>query len=846
MEHWEFLIQKDGDRTWLPLESPDAEILEGRYRIVARSNRLNTHVEVRITHQAIEEIPPKRRVQLRSSRTNHEGLMVVIPFTHLKAGIWQFSCFGDVMSDLMGDPWRYTVQLQVLSQAETEDWEPQWQDPSEEAEPEQTDDAAVAPLVADANPHAELEPGETIAPAPIPSESSVTPALEPNFLEPASVVPETSMYAEAAIEASTTPPTPTISLDPEINQLLGGSMEQFLEVAEQMSQQLVDQVLQEFDQLTEQPESAPSPPSPQALSTNQAASSLDLTHASGDLSIPAGMDLEFGFAEPDLTDLAEVEVAPPLMAAPLPSLALLLDQEAYVARRGQFLILRGQVRLPEPDAEAEAIAHQPTELAGRLQICLRDPQSAQILVNVSHFLPKQTIPFSFTYPLEMPDELETRLILGEVALYDAEATDAIVLVTQSFMVTVDVDELLGELARLNQSFGETDQEDWLEVSAKPSEQLAREQLESTYLKLSFLNADLTETEKTSPTPSTQFQSLAGQPLPPQLYQPDLTQAAQKPLQLPTFPNRADSTPIAAETATQDTEPDSLTDDIDAVLDELAIVPTSQVEPENEVGETATNTPEDTLLAPVDELTDTIAIDDSVDEDALLENENAQPELSEEVAEFQSLKLHDRFWARLNSLATDTELSNWLKSNLSTADPLPMVNLVAPQPSPRFDEFDPASREIVVDDDPPPTTQQNHANANQSPNAAAETTSLAEDEPVPTPSLEVTSGELIAGAAVNIRVRLPQVNSRIYVKVWINDCQTRLLLDGPRWLVDFLPTGYGELEAITQLTVPYGSLEIRFEAIALEMQTQRESRKVTATRRIIPPDLPNLSLDEFDT
>jgi hypothetical protein len=32
-EDWAFLLQQEGDRAWLPLESPDVEVLEGRYRL---------------------------------------------------------------------------------------------------------------------------------------------------------------------------------------------------------------------------------------------------------------------------------------------------------------------------------------------------------------------------------------------------------------------------------------------------------------------------------------------------------------------------------------------------------------------------------------------------------------------------------------------------------------------------------------------------------------------------------------------------------------------------------------------------------------------------------------------
>jgi len=123
MEHWQFLIQKQGDRSWHTLESPNIQILEGRYRVLARSNLPNTDVEVRVTHSSTQEVPPKRRIQKQSRRTNSEGLMAVIPFTHFKAGIWEVRCSGDLMSDILGKSWQYSIHLQVLSQLPNRDAE---------------------------------------------------------------------------------------------------------------------------------------------------------------------------------------------------------------------------------------------------------------------------------------------------------------------------------------------------------------------------------------------------------------------------------------------------------------------------------------------------------------------------------------------------------------------------------------------------------------------------------------------------------------------------------------------------------------------------------------------------
>lgn len=109
MEHWQFLIQKQGDHSWHILESPNLEILEGEYRVLARSNLPNTDVEVRVTHSSTQEVLPKRRIFKRSRRTNSEGLMALIPFTYFEPGVWELRCMGDLMSELLGKSWQYTI-----------------------------------------------------------------------------------------------------------------------------------------------------------------------------------------------------------------------------------------------------------------------------------------------------------------------------------------------------------------------------------------------------------------------------------------------------------------------------------------------------------------------------------------------------------------------------------------------------------------------------------------------------------------------------------------------------------------------------------------------------------------
>jgi hypothetical protein len=81
----------------------------------------NTDIEIRVTHTSFDE-GAQRKVQSRSARTNPEGLVVIIPYTRLKPGLWELSCLPDPKST-PAKPWQYGVQLEVLP-AESETSEP--------------------------------------------------------------------------------------------------------------------------------------------------------------------------------------------------------------------------------------------------------------------------------------------------------------------------------------------------------------------------------------------------------------------------------------------------------------------------------------------------------------------------------------------------------------------------------------------------------------------------------------------------------------------------------------------------------------------------------------------------
>jgi hypothetical protein len=114
-----------------------------------------------------------------------------------------------------------------------------------------------------------------------------------------------------------------------------------------------------------------------------------------------------------------------------------------------------------------------------------------------------------------------------------------------------------------------------------------------------------------------------------------------------------------------------------------------------------------------------------------------------------------------------------------------------------------------------------------------------------PELLIPPGELISGERITLTVKLPGGGRPIYVKLWVSEPQTHTVLDGPRWITGFVPDGFGGLVARNKLTIPHGCLEVKVEAVAIDVATQRESHKVSLPRSVVPPNLPTFSMDDLD-
>jgi hypothetical protein len=112
MENWEFLIQREGDRGWRSIKTGNLQLLEGNYRIVANSNFLHAPVQLRITHQSVGEMLPQRRSLARDRVSNAKGTILIIPFTQLHSGIWQFVCSGTTITQTI---WHHVLKLRVVA-----------------------------------------------------------------------------------------------------------------------------------------------------------------------------------------------------------------------------------------------------------------------------------------------------------------------------------------------------------------------------------------------------------------------------------------------------------------------------------------------------------------------------------------------------------------------------------------------------------------------------------------------------------------------------------------------------------------------------------------------------------
>lgn len=465
---------------------------------------------------------------------------------------------------------------------------------------------------------------------------------------------------------------------------------------------------------------------------------------------------------------------------------LTLSQSALVGHEGAPLGLAGQVAGP---SAGEAVA---------LTVRLSDPQTSEV-VALSSFGLAPTLPADFSLEVTVPDNLSTRLLLGEIALVSA-GDDIAVLALQRFTVTVDLASLFDAIA--NQ--GETEAD--LSVTF-PTElgDLERDRQEAE----AWANIDLPSGPPRSVPSFTLPRS--GLNLPPRIYYPSPHEASARRPTLPPFSEAKvkersrDAVPLASDAPLADSSPSA--------------------EPVSPLG----TTPEADQSTPETAARSALSLPPLASPRPVAKEPGPKPPVpllpSHEAAGFRDLKLEDRFWSRLNDMAVTLQQEARQKQETQVLLPITDAPLT-PEAEATALAF---AGEVVIYEDEDETLG--------SPGPEAPTAAAEEDMVMPPePELDLPGGELIAGDPVLLTLRVPFHANRLYLKVWMTDPQTRSLVDEPRQVMHLIPNGRGQLEGSLQLTVPLGCLETQFEAIAVDMVTQQESYKTTVSRTIVPPGL----------
>lgn len=750
MDYWEFLIQQEGDQTWLPLENKQVEILEGRYRVAVHTSLASTPVDVRVSQLILTEMPPRRRVRKRKGQTNESGLLVIFPYMQLSPGRWEIHCSGtDVLSDFMGAGWERAVQLEVVPYEE-DAWDPSWKTDSHRGDGEDGADR-------------------------YPADSTIESVNEANY----------------------------------------------------------------------SPSGLGAPPSSDAI-------------APPPLAIEVAADSTYGIQ---------------------------LSRQALVAQPGRTLFLEGEIFSLAGEALPES----------ELSVQLRDPQTAQVLMETRQHLPAQSLPAQLAVDLKLQPNLKTRVVLGAVAVR-AQVSKGAALASAAFTITAGLHDLLDAIANQTSSLFEE------EISIYPgsTEPFAPAPEPPETLIAPELPLSLPVHRRSVPS--------EGLTLPPQLHDPDEADGVEtpdRPPELPKLPERVDplanileqepwDEPMPAELAPESVSSESdVAADAAPPADEFAAI-YQQANPTDEpiddpvavsVGEGApaeasppndsvdngaparfeSSTIEDedldaelaaAVLTDEDDDYDDFEPPDELDELDADRLDEASP-VSYVEASFRSLNLQERFWDRLTSLTYDGhQAAAKLRNEMAAAG----VSTAAPPPAPAEPPVPtepvpvasppvppPATDEVVVYDDPPAVIATDLSRSARGENAADQSP-LEKAEPVTIapPKIDVPEQDLVAGELVSIRLRLQKAEQyRPYAKVWMNDRQTRTLIEEPRLVMHFTPNSFGELETLMRIKVPLGCLELQIAAIAIDMSTLQESSRAVVNRHVIPPDLPASGLDSFD-
>lgn len=815
MENWEFLLQRKGDKSWLPLESPTVEILEGQYRLAARSDLANVPVGISIAYRPIADVRHQPLQQKLVKRISHDGLLIVMPYTNFVPGLWQVDCLSvqanypqtDSQSESAlgiaeeNPPWKRTVKFDVIPVSSDFGVEWQYSDPDNDLDEDLT------------------------------TASEIDTDIHTNALGIEQTEPKTLSYSSP-----------------------------ILDIAEQRSTELVQSMFEEFALFNDELEQEDEETAREIVSDR-----LNLDE----------------LANPD--SLSDVQAALQTELSIQPRSLLRLQQPQFVINDDNSFNLIG-----------EAYTH------GEIEVSLKDPQTLKVLVHERYVISNGNhntgaIPFSYTITVPPPSEVQ--VLIGEVQIYpqhDFQQYGNLFITQQAIAISYPASRVLPEILKEVQKYHSQDSDSTRSANS------SRLDYPSSYPQSpqSFPQvARVTENFSTEPaTKAKPVPSLSLPPLPSNKPKPSVAESEKNkntpvsvsPPKLPPLPNRTadqnlnlENLPILEDDSQsfpqvqthklQQGEAElarkGFTENVNYAstsnLDEPELFYSFEEELPQEYAELLEQPRLESQGQPLSPLNNTpVSSRDLHHSNRFL---NKLQTLSAEAIATQkaSQRTEELLLDHLppsNPLIVSENLSE-LSIDLDNPDQTPLTITEEASLAELDRELDLELDRILAPESEIPEhilneyVWEENIDPHNFPigNTIASTLSetfqtirniqesssqpLSEQEPVPLPELIVPMGEIISGTPMMVTVRLPAIAPKFFVKFWIKDLQTRTIIDGPRWLLDFSVVPNTDfIETRTNISIPLSSVDVAFEAITIEAQTQRESHKIRVTRAVTPPNL----------
>jgi hypothetical protein len=816
MENWEFLLQRKGDKSWLPLESPTVEILEGQYRLAARSALANALVGIAIAYRPFADVRHQPFQQKIAKRISHDGLLIVMPYTNFRPGVWQIDCLAaesnsesESAQASVIPPWKRTIKFDVIQVSSEAGSEWQYSDLEEDLE----------------------------TPTEIPNESHTN-----------------------ALGIIQTEPTPINYSSP------------ILDIAEQRSTELVQSMFEEF-----------------ALFNDENDDEFDRDDEESNIQ----REGEILSDQPNLLEqinsyssTTTEETNAPLQ----PRILLRLKQPQYIVNEDNSFNLTGEV-YTQGELEVNLKDPQTLDVIVTQRFAIANLGDRNPATGAS----------PFAYQIFVPPPSEIQVLIGEVQIHpqqDFQQDRDLYMMQQAIAVSYPASRVLPELIKAAQKYRspENAPENELDSSQtkEPSiEQPSYSQFPQGFPQVSTPRENQSQNLSQKPKPAN---SLSLPPLPsnkpkaiqrePLEFQKFNTSLSLPPLPSPqnknvtqefNLPNPEinddylQSFPQAEANTIQEIEPEFDPIDIGDLSDIDYQIPSAdeeEVELHYSFEEDLPQNYEEMLEQPFLEMLPPLKNRSSRNQgnrflnklqtlsaDAIAAQKESQrnEELLLESFPSSDPLLTTEDLSNPSSVSIDLDNSEKLSRMIAEAASLAELDIELDVELDRLLNFEP---DLILDEyvwedpiDPntfPISTGASHNSTASTLSETAQTIrnlqesspqALSEQEPIPIPEIIVPAGEIVSGTPMLVTVRLPSLTPKFFVKFWIKDLQTRMIVDGPRWLLDFSSVPNTEfIETRTNISIPLSSIDVAFEAIAIEAQTQRESHKVRVTRAVVPPNL----------